>query len=216
MFRCAMRLSRSGWGHVIADPLLLPCRCIFLPLDVTWPQSRLQQIIADAQPAVVLHSHGLGSIPYGNPELESYVASTVHLATTTCHTIHDMILSKRIEPFPTLLPLTETILDDPVPFLCRAHARTLHLSPGYGRQAHLKWINAQWGGTSAFQPTTPLGESGSGSGPNAAESKSRAASGTVLGDDVSSMPYCYIMYTSGSTGVPMGVCGTEEGAVSSK
>ena len=26
------------------------------------------------------------------------------------------------------------------------------------------------------------------------------------------LPFCYVMYTSGSTGTPLGVCGTEEGA----
>ena len=31
------------------------------------------------------------------------------------------------------------------------------------------------------------------------------------GGTLNPMPYCYIMYTSGSTGTPAGVCGTEQG-----
>lgn len=38
--------------------------------------------------------------------------------------------------------------------------------------------------------------------------KATAAGG---GGTLDPMPYCYVMYTSGSTGTPVGMCGTEQG-----
>lgn len=36
--------------------------------------------------------------------------------------------------------------------------------------------------------------------------------GSAAAGPARQLPYCYVLYTSGSTGTPLGVCGTEEGA----
>jgi non-ribosomal peptide synthetase component F len=183
--------------NVVHAPPLPASRAAFLPLDPRWPPHRLQQVLGEAQPAAVLWA-AAADLPggHGPPDCAvaegSAAAPQVALVQLGPAPPEGGCPSVESRPAGAALEMSECL---PPEF--EGHAGLQTSTPHLGSPAPEQQQQQQ-----QQQPAARAGSLDAAAGAARAAGRSRP------------LPYCYVMYTSGSTGAPLGVCGTEQGAAS--
>ena len=211
--------------------IMLPCRAAFLPVDPSWPAARLEHILQQCQPAILVWpksepSHQAGNTgyaslpPQNSSQAEHYVQEGMEEQAGQHNAAGISFHSEASLPcaFPSC---TQPVYMPQVRSTQQLERRRQSLQQPHDHIAKPT--------TSAASTTSPL--TGAGAAATLAQSVAEDRRATVheaaaaAADELQKhaihwkqqtqhqapLPYCYVMMTSGSSSEPVGVCGTEEG-----
>lgn len=151
------------------------CRAAFLPLDPHWPLKRLQHILSETQPCILVHSTDTAALA---------AAAVANAAVSNSHKD-----------------------------LAAAHSHLAAAADGPAEQAD--GSSSDMGSSSSRQPVllsidTVL-TSGNAAQPSRQQVQQQLEQVNKATASAVSLPYFCVLYTSGSTGAPLGVLCTEQG-----